>query len=215
VLPALAWGAFHWLTIVGVTAAAFVILSALYEPVTRLRRRQRVPASVLGMCVAHLGVGILTLGVSVTQTYRIEKDVSLAPGQRVEIRDYTFELVGTRPVDGPNYRAIEAEIRVSQGGRPVTVLHPQKRVYRVQQSPLSEAGIEAGWSRDLFVAMGEDLGGGVWSLRLQYKPLVRFIWLGALIMALGGIIAVADRRDRLQRTTADEAERAPGAATAR
>jgi cytochrome c-type biogenesis protein CcmF len=215
VLPALAWGAFHWLTIVGVAAAAFVILSALYEPVTRLRRRQRIPASVLGMCVAHLGVGILTLGVSVTQTYRIEKDVSLAPGQRVEIRNYTFELVGTRPVDGPNYRAIEAEIRVSQGGRPVTVLYPQKRVYRVQQSPLSEAGIEAGWSRDLFVAMGEDLGGGVWSLRLQYKPLVRFIWLGALIMALGGVIAVADRRYRLQRTTADEAERAPGAATAR
>jgi cytochrome c-type biogenesis protein CcmF len=215
VLPALAWGAFHWLTIVGVTAAAFVIASALYEPVTRLRRRQRIPASVLGMCVAHVGVGILTLGVSVTQTYRIEKDVPLAPGQRVELRDYSFELVGTRPVEGPNYRAIEAEIRVSQGGRPVTVLHPQKRVYRVQQNPLSEAGIEAGWTRDLFVAMGEDLGGGVWSLRLQYKPLVRFIWLGALIMALGGIIAVADRRYRLQRTTADEAERAGGAAAAR
>ena len=97
----------------------------------------------------------------------------------------------------------------------MTVLYPQKRVYRVQQSPLSEAGIEVGWSRDLFVAMGEDLGGGVWSLRLQYKPLVRFIWLGALIMALGGIIAVVDRRYRLQRTTADEAERAHGAATAR
>jgi cytochrome c-type biogenesis protein CcmF len=215
VVPALAWGSFHWLTVVGVTAAGLVILSALYEPFDRLRHRQRIPASVLGMCLAHLGVGLLTLGVSVTQTYRIEKDIALSPGERFELRDYTFEFVSTRPVQGPNYQAIEAEVRVLRGERLVTVLHPQKRVYRVQQSPMTEAGIEAAWNRDLFVAMGEDLGGGVWSLRLQYKPMVRFIWLGALVMALGGLVAVTDRRYRLQRVAADAPTRADGTATAR
>ena len=214
VVPALAWGSFHWLTVVGVAAAGLVILSALYEPFDRLRHRQRIPASVLGMCLAHLGVGLLTLGVTVTQTYRIEKDIALSPGERFELRDYTFEFVSTRPVQGPNYQAIEAEVRVLRGERLVTVLHPQKRVYRVQQSPMTEAGIEAAWNRDLFVAMGEDLGDGAWSLRLQYKPMVRFIWLGALVMALGGLVAVTDRRYRLQRAAADEPARADGTATA-
>jgi cytochrome c-type biogenesis protein CcmF len=214
VVPALAWGSFHWLTAVGVAAAGLVMLSALYEPFQRLRHRQRIPASVLGMCLAHLGVGLLTLGVTVTQTYRIEKDIALSPGERFELRDYTFEFVSTRPVQGPNYQAIEAEVRVLRGERLVTVLHPQKRVYRVQQSPMTEAGIEAAWNRDLFVAMGEDLGDGAWSLRLQYKPMVRFIWLGALVMALGGLVAVADRRYRLQRAAADEPARADGTATA-
>ena len=143
VVPALAWGSFHWLTVVGVAAAGLVILSALYEPFNRLRHRQRIPASVLGMCLAHLGVGLFTLGVTVTQTYRIEKDIALSPGERFELRDYTFEFVSTRPVQGPNYQAIEAEVRVLRGERLVTVLHPQKRVYRVQQSPMTEAGIEA------------------------------------------------------------------------
>ena len=215
IVPVLAWGGFHWLTAVGVAAAGFVILSALYEPVDRLRHRQRIPASVLGMCVAHLGVGLLTLGVTVTQTYRIEKDIALSPGERFELRDYTFEFVSTRPVQGPNYQAIEAEVRVLRGDRTVAVLHPQKRVYRVQQSPMTEAGIEAAWNRDLFVAMGEDLGDGVWSLRLQYKPMVRFIWLGALVMALGGLVAVTDRRYRSQRAAADVPARADGAATVR
>ena len=215
VVPVLAWGSFHWLTVVGVAAAGLVMLSALYEPFDRLRHRQRIPASVLGMCLAHLGVGLLTLGVAVTQTYRIEKDIALSPGERFELRDYTFEFMSTRPVQGPNYRAVEAEVRVLHGDRVVTVLHPQKRVYNVQQSPMTEAGIEVAWNRDLFVAMGEDLGDGVWSLRLQYKPMVRFIWLGALVMALGGLVAVTDRRYRLQRAAADVPARADGAATAR
>src|SRR5687768_7278830 len=120
VVPALAWGSFHWLTVVGVAAAGLVILSALYEPFDRLRHRQRIPAAVLGMCLAHLGVGLLTLGVSVTQTYRIEKDIALSPGERFELRDYTFEFVSTRPVHGPNYQAIEAEVRVLRGERLVT-----------------------------------------------------------------------------------------------
>jgi cytochrome c-type biogenesis protein CcmF len=215
VVPALAWGSFHWLTVVGVTAAVLVILSALYEPAQRLRQRQRIPRSVLGMCLAHLGVGLFTLGVAVTQTYRIEKDIALRPGETFELRDYTFEFVSTRPVQGPNYRAIETEVHVNRAGRTVAVLHPQKRVYNVQQTPMTEAGIEVDWNRDLFVAMGEDLGQGAWSLRLQYKPMVRFIWLGALVMALGGLVAVTDRRYRLPKAAVESPERAGEAASAR
>lgn len=111
-------------------------------------------------------------------------------------------MTSEREVAGPNYDAIETEIVISQHGKTVAVLHPQKRTYRVQTSPLTEAGIDAGWDRDLFVAMGEPLGDGAWSLRLQYKPLVRFIWLGALVIALGGLVSVFDRRYRQKVTVA-------------
>jgi cytochrome c-type biogenesis protein CcmF len=118
-------------------------------------------------------------------------------------------------VAGPNYDAVESEIVVTRDGRLVTTLHPQKRTYRVQTMPMTESGIHVKWNRDLFVAMGDDLGAGAWSMRLQYKPMVRYIWLGALIMALGGIVAVTDRRYRRRRATADDAVAAPGTAAAR
>ena len=97
----------------------------------------------------------------------------------------------------------------------MATLHPQKRVYRVQQSPMTESGIEVDWNRDLFVAMGDDLGAGAWSVRVQYKPMVRFIWLGALVMALGGLIAISDRRYRTRRETADDKVGTRGAAATR
>jgi len=103
---------------------------------------------------------------------------------------------------------------VTRDGHPVATLHPQKRVYRVQTMPMTESGIEVDWNRDLFVAMGDDLGAGAWSVRVQYKPMVRYIWLGALIMALGGIIAITDRRYRRRKATADEPA-AAGTAPAR
>jgi cytochrome c-type biogenesis protein CcmF len=165
------------------------------------------------MAIAHIGVGLLTLGVTITQTYRLEQDISLRPGESQTLRGYRFEFKGTRRVEGPNYTATESEVEISRDGKRVAVLHPQKRTYRVQQSPMTEAGIEVDWNRDLFVAMGEDLGDGAWSMRLQYKPLVRFIWLGALVMALGGLIAITDRRYRTVR--AAETEPVRGAAPAR
>jgi cytochrome c-type biogenesis protein CcmF len=97
----------------------------------------------------------------------------------------------------------------------VATLHPQKRVYRVQKSPMTESGIEVDWNRDLFVAMGDDLGAGAWSVRVQYKPMVRFIWLGALVMALGGLIAISDRRYRTRRETADDKVGTRGTAATR
>jgi cytochrome c-type biogenesis protein CcmF len=215
IVPPIAYGAFHVMTVVGLTAGVWVILSSLYEPFQRLRRKQSLSRSVLGMTVAHIGVGLFAIGVTVTQTYRIEKDMALRPGESATLQGYQFDFKSTRPVDGPNYEAIESEVVVTRDGEHVATLHPQKRVYRVQRSPMTEAGIEVDWNRDLFVAMGEDLGGGAWSLRIQYKPMVRFIWLGALVMAIGGLVAVSDRRYRTRRETASEKVGAAGAATAR
>jgi len=213
-IPPLAYGSFHVMTVIGLTAGIWVILSSLSEPWQRLRSKQSLSLGVLGMTIAHIGVGVFAIGVTVTQTYRIEKDLALKPGQTAELQGYTFEFRSTRPVAGPNYDAIESEIVVTRGGELVTTLRPQKRTYRVQTMPMTESGIHVKWNRDLFVAMGDDLGAGAWSMRLQYKPMVRYIWIGALIMAIGGVVAVSDRRYRRRRSTADEAVAAGGAATA-
>ncbi len=213
-VPVLAYGSFHFMTSLGLTAGVWVILSSLYEPVQRLRRRQSLSRGVVGMTIAHIGVGLFAIGVTVTQSYKIEKDIALAPGQSVEMHGYDFKFVSSRAVPGPNYQAIESEVLVSRNGKQVATLHPQKRTYLVQRSPMTEAGIEVDWNRDLFVAMGEDLGNGTWSMRVQYKPMVRFIWLGALVMAIGGFIAITDRRYRARREAAT-APVAAGAAPAR
>ena len=102
-----------------------------------------------------------------------------------------------RDVTGPNYTAIEAEVEIRKNGEYVATVRPQKRQYLVQKSPMTEAGIRAGLDKDLFVALGDQLGDGGWSVRIQYKPLIRLIWLGSLIMALGGLIAISDRRYRV------------------
>jgi cytochrome c-type biogenesis protein CcmF len=198
VVPPVAYGGFHLGAVVGLTAGAWVILSSLYEPWQRISKKQSLSRSVLGMTLAHIGVGVFAIGVTVTQSYRIEKDIALRPGQTIEMQGYTFQYRG-------------AQVVVTRDGRLVTTLYPQKRVYRVQRSPMTEAGIHVKWNRDLFVAMGEDLGDGAWSMRLQYKPMVRYIWLGALIMALGGLLATTDRRYRTRSVTAQEPARARGA----
>jgi cytochrome c-type biogenesis protein CcmF len=215
VVPLVAYGKFHIMAAVGLTAGVWVILSSLYEPFQRLRLKQSISRGVLGMTVAHIGVGLFAIGITVTQTYRVEKDIALQPGQSVSMEGYDFLFKSTKQVEGPNYNAIESEVLITRDGKEVATLHPQKRIYRVQKSPMTESGIEVDWNRDLFVAMGDDLGAGAWSVRVQYKPMVRFIWLGALVMALGGIIAISDRRYRTRRETADDKVGARGAAATR
>ncbi len=215
VVPLVAYGKFHVMTVIGLTAGVWVILSSLYEPLQRLRLKQSISRGVLGMTVAHIGVGLFAIGVTVTQTYRVEKDVALKAGESVTLEGYDFLFKSTRQVQGPNYDAVESEVVITRDGREVATLHPQKRIYRVQKSPMTESGIEVDWNRDLFVAMGDDLGAGAWSVRVQYKPMVRFIWLGALVMALGGLIAISDRRYRTRKETADDKVGARGAAATR
>ena len=204
-LGAGAYGEVRWMTTIGFALAAWVMLSSLLVPFARLRSRQPLPASVLGMVIAHFGIGLATLGITGVQSFKVEKDFALGVGDGATIAGYEFEFAALRDVRGPNYVGVEADVVVSQAGEPVTVLKPQKRLYNSGGNALSEAGIEVGAARDLFAALGDDLGQGRWSFRLQYKPLIRFIWLGAILVAFGGLIAAFDRRYR-QRVAATAGE---------
>jgi cytochrome c-type biogenesis protein CcmF len=190
------FGEFHWVGLIGFSFGFWVIFSALLEPLRRLRQGQALTAGVLGMAVAHFGVGMFAIGASGVESYKIEKDVALSPGGSFAIAGYDFRFVAASAVRGPNYDAVEALIDVTRGGKPIAILKPQKRHFWVQQTDNSHAAISVSWARDLFVAMGNPLGNGAWSMRIQYKPLVRYIWLGAFVMALGGLIAATDRRYR-------------------
>ncbi len=201
VLAVFAYGRASVLTVVGLTAGLWLIYSALREPISRLRHRQTLSAAVLGMSIAHFGVGLFTIGVTTVESYKIEKDLAMKPGDSTEIAGYTFAFRSLRNLNGPNYTAVEGEFEITKDDARIALLRPQKRIYRVQTNPMTEAGISVGWTRDLFVALGDELGNGAWSVRVQYKPLIRYIWLGAVLMALGGLVATTDRRYRTQRAT--------------
>ena len=148
------------------------------------------------MLVAHLGVAVFVVGVTLVKGYEIEKDVRMQPGETVELGGYTFRFDGVEEVKGPNYGAARATIDVTRNGKPFTVMHPEKRIYLVQQNPMTEAAIDSGFTRDLYVSLGDPLGDGAWLVRVHYKPFVSWIWGGCLIMALGGVLAATDRRYR-------------------
>ena len=152
--------------------------------------------SYYGMLLAHLGVAVFIIGVTFVSQFDIEEDVRMSPGQEYQMGDYRFRFEGAKTVDGPNYRARRGTLRVFRGEREVALLHPEKRTYTVQTRPMTEAGIEPGLLRDIYVSLGEPLGNGDWSLRLYYKPMVRWIWLGCLFMAAGGGLAASDPRYR-------------------
>jgi cytochrome c-type biogenesis protein CcmF len=211
VVPTLIYGWHSVLTIVGIATALWIAFSSLVEPVQRLRKGHSLSAGVVGMCIAHFGMALFILGATTTESWRQTIDVSLKPGQSAQVGEYTFAMMKLGTVEGANYTATEAEVVISKGDKQVAVVHPQKREYRVQKNPMTEAGIANDWNRHLLVSMGDPLGDGSWSVRLQYKPMVRFIWMGGFVIAFGGLIAMMDRRYR-QRVRADE--RSPAAADA-
>ncbi len=199
-LPWLIWGGTSLLTLIAVSIGIWVCLTSLYDPVMRWWRKDAsmpLTRGHWGMCIAHLGVGLFLLGATVVSAYDVETDIGAAPGDRMEVGGYEFIFRGTRDVTGPNYDAIEGEFELRRDGRLLTLLTPQKRVYHVQTNPMTQASIHPRLDRDVFIAMGEPLGAGAWSLRIQVKPMVRFIWLGTLVMAFGGLLALTDRRYRV------------------
>jgi cytochrome c-type biogenesis protein CcmF len=156
--------------------------------------------------LAHLGVSIFIVGVVATTAYSTERDLRLGPGDSVEVGSYRFRLEGVRQVPGPNYTASRGTVTVTgvDGDESLT-LYPEKRVYRVQTMPMTEAAIDAGFLRHLYVSLGDPIEGGAWSVRIYHKPFVGWIWMGTLTMALGGLLAAADRRYRLAAKRAREA----------
>jgi cytochrome c-type biogenesis protein CcmF len=172
-------------------------MSSLLIPAKQIvGKGPRFTRSMVAMQLAHFGMGITVLGITVTSSFSVVTDQGMKPGDEVDVSGYTFRFDGLRDVQGPNYDAVQGIFTVSRAGKKYTELRPEKRIYHVQNNPMTEAGIDAGWGRDLFIALGERLGKGAWSVRIQYKPLIRFIWFGCIIMAIGGIIAVSDPRYR-------------------
>ncbi len=195
-IQGLVYREFHWVGLIGFSLGIWVMFSAVLDLLQRWRGGLKPTAGMLGMAIAHFGIGMFAIGASGVESYKIEKDVALKPGGSFAIAGYDFNFINARDVRGPNYDAVEALVEITRAGQQVALLRPQKRHFWVQQSDNSQAAISVSWSRDLFVAMGNPLGDGAWSMRLQYKPLVRYIWLGAIVMAIGGFIAARDRRYR-------------------
>ena len=209
--PWLWYGRVSLMTAVGVTAGVWVALSSLSVPVQALLGRARVTRAQAGMYLAHFGIGVFTIGVTVVSSFGIESDQAIRPGDAVTVAGYEFRLEGLSEAAGPNYVAQRGEVSVRRGERDVATLFPEKRRYTTQTSEMTEAGIDARLARDLFVAMGDPLGDNAWSVRIQYKPMIRLIWLGALLMAAGGLLATTDARYRVATRKAATAQSAAGA----
>ncbi len=209
-VPWLVYGHTTLLVALGVFAGTWAMLSSLIQPVTLFRAKKSVaaiPRGLLGMCLAHFGVGVFVIGATIVSAYEVKRDASPTVGETVSVAGYDVRFAGIQDITGPNYGGVEATLEVSRNGEVVTVLRPQKRVYRVQQNPMTEAAIDMAPGRDLKVAIGDPVGNNAWSMRIQYQPMVRFIWLGALLMALGAGLAASDKRYRRQRAKHREVAR--------
>jgi len=180
----------------GLAAALWIAITTLKELFSRLSQKLRLSLSYAGMVMAHLGVAVFIAGVTVTMTYSVEKDLRMVPGSSYDIAGHEFRFKGTRKVQGENYVADEAVIEVWSGNEKTGELFPQKRVYSGKSNPMTDASIDKTFFRDLYGALGEELENGAWSMRVYYKPLIRWIWLGCLMMTFGGVLAVSDRRYR-------------------
>ena len=193
--------------IVGLLMAFWVIASLATDLAERLRpagglrtgilhRARQIPRATVGMMVAHLGIAIFIFGVTFVKIGEVERDVKMQVGDTTEIRGLVFTFRGVSEATGPNYRAARGQIDVTENGKPVVTLRPEKRFYPASQSTMTEAAIQPGLTRDLYVSLGEAVEGGAWIVRVYLKPFVDWIWGGCLVMALGGLLAASDRRYR-------------------
>jgi cytochrome c-type biogenesis protein CcmF len=189
----------------GFLLAAWVITTTLLDLRKRIAgtgtfwQRLKIPArSYYGMLLAHLGIAVFVIGVTMVKGYETERDVRMDIGDTVEAGGYVFRFDGVSEQQGPNYVASEGRVSVSKDGKPLTVLNPEKRVYNASGMPMTEASIRTGFLRDLYVSLGEPIPGtNAWAVRVYIKPFVDWIWAGCLLMALGGMLAISDRRYRI------------------
>ncbi|MFT3665363.1 heme lyase CcmF/NrfE family subunit [Piscinibacter sp.] len=199
-----AGGEIGLLSTLGLALAFWIVASTLTDLAERVRggslvaRLRLIPRAMAGMMVAHLGIAAFIIGVTMVRGHEVERDVKMAPGESTTVNGYTFTFRGVSEVQGPNYVAGRGSIEVSRDGRVLREMNPEKRVYRVQQNPMTEAAIDTGFTRDLYVSLGEPVEGasGAWIVRVYVKPFVDWIWGGCLLMALGGALAASDRRYR-------------------
>jgi len=206
-LPLLLSDTYQWRAALGLSTAVWVALTNLQGFADRnrhgnswLRTLRATPQAWYGMLLAHLGVAVFIAGVTVTSIYSLDQDVRLAPGDRYTLAGYEVQFTTLQKHNGPNYVSRMGTFTVRKDNKQVAILYPEKRTYTSSSRPMTEAGIDAGLWRDFYVAMGEPIAdSGAWAIRLYYKPMVRWLWLGGLLMALGGLLAAFDRRYRLAR----------------
>ena len=199
----------HWQTwaVIGLTLGIWIVVATLIDLFWRASLNKTVwqgltqtPRSVWAMVWGHLGFACLIVGISVTQHYSIEQDIRIQPGEYTELGEYRFIMQTLREYQGANYRGIVAPFRVEKNNVFIANIYPEKRIYKAQGAVMTESAIHASLFRDLYVSMGEHLGGEAWAMRVHYKPFVRFIWLGALIMAFAGVLVLLDKGHRVRVT---------------
>ena len=179
----------------GLGLAAWIIIANIRDFIRRVsQQRGKLSRAYYGMLLAHTGVAICVIGITISTNFSIERDVRMALGEQIDMGPYTFIFDSTQDISGSNYAGIRAEFTITKQHKLITQLYPQKKFYTVAETVMGEPGIQAGLWRDLYVALGEPIAADEWSLRLYYKPFVRWIWLGALLIVCGGILAVSDKR---------------------
>jgi cytochrome c-type biogenesis protein CcmF len=215
-------GRWSWPVAAGLWLALWVVAASVVQVAQRLRTASQAglgaklraqPLSWYGMTVAHLGIAVFIIGVTLVRGYETERDLRMVPGDKVAIGGYEFTFKGTSEVPGPNYAAIRGDFDVRREGSPKVLrsMHPEKRTYHSAGQTMTEADIDTGFTRDVYVSLGEAVGDGAWGVRIYKKPFVDWIWGGAFIMALGGFLALSDRRYRARRTAAQADAAAEGA----
>ena len=190
-------GEFTWLASIGFLLAFWVIASGCLQLI-RQAKVGKPTRSFIGMQFAHLGIAVFVIGVTMVGAYQEEKDVRMLAGETVSVGGYQIQLEGVRSVPGPNYNAMRGTFLLSKNGSNQTTLYPEKRSYFSSSMPMTEAAIDAGLTRDIYVSLGEELEDKSWAVRVYYKPFVDWIWGGCLLMALGGIFAISDKRYRMK-----------------
>jgi len=198
-------------SLIGLTAALWLTLITLQDVWKKsdhsrgpLAGLGRLKPSYWGMVIAHLGIAVLAIGITLTSNYSDQRDVRLVSGERIQVAGYDFLFQSVEQIRGPNYIAQQGSFAVfatadGDNAKAFTTLYPEKRRYLATGNMMTEADIDGGLFRDLYVALGEPLGDGAWSVRVYVKPYIRWIWLGAMMIALGGVIAVFDKRYRKTR----------------
>ncbi|MEQ5320938.1 heme lyase CcmF/NrfE family subunit [Providencia rettgeri] len=204
-LPLLMEDRVEALTVVGLMMACWIAILAFAEMRVRISKKIKLTPSYWGMVLAHLGLAVTIVGIAFSQNYSIERDVKMKPGDSISIRAYTFVFNGVREADGPNYQGVIGSISVKEKDKVIGVLMPEKRFYSVSRAVMTEAAIDGGFTRDLYAALGEEVAKDTWTMRLYYKPFVRWIWSGGILMAIGALFCLFDpryRRRKLQGETA-------------
>ncbi|WP_162950518.1 heme lyase CcmF/NrfE family subunit, partial [Pseudomonas aeruginosa] len=198
------FGDFNWAVLAVFLLSAWVVLAGFRDFLDKTRHKgvlagaRSLTRSYWGMQLAHLGIAVCAIGIVLSSQYSAQRDLRMSPGDTVELGGYHFLFDGAKHHEGPNYTSDKGSIHVSRDGKEIATLHPEKRLYTVQSSMMTEAGIDAGFTRDLYVALGEPLENGAWAVRVHVKPFVRWIWFGGLLMGLGGALAALDRRYRVK-----------------